>query len=332
MPLQSPVKATAQSTPNDGSNCKVFYHHTSPNTQKTHGYTPNKTRRVRLSDHEGSNHNKITTPGETIYTDHNEFYTVNTFDAKYKTLLLALKNLKERLDNDFKMKPKYKNYAHYHASYLLIQQCICMLQEMVNLPEDLKDYDFLSHLNAAISEEYFDEKLYNPIDMLPCYAATGHRAHESYDKKQATTASERRTPLTDASILAMAVDTQMLKKRSIPLQGIPVIPTPSKYCMSKTSSLSSLLTDSESIPESDLKTTSTSSSPTPYISQSLFVNVESSLSTLTPGSSGSISSGFKSFCFNPPSSSKTKKRKTCPVFSQDSDDDTTEASASNSPK
>ncbi|MDF1678018.1 MAG: hypothetical protein P1U32_04915 [Legionellaceae bacterium] len=222
--FQSPVKATPTTSPADGSDCKSFVFYS--DGTKSKGLTPNGKTEVALKPYEGSHHQTFKSPGNSLYQDEKDFYTATTFDAKYKFLLLALSNLKTRIDTYYDRKQKTRNQGHYTYTYRSICMCIHMLQEMVNLPEHVKSYPFLDRLNDAIQHASFDENLYNPIDMLPCYDKDDYL---TYDKRKIDKQSELRTPLTKNSINAIPVDLTALVHMGVPKKGVPVVHPPPAF-------------------------------------------------------------------------------------------------------
>ncbi len=281
--LQSPVRATYTTSPKDGSGCNAFVFY-SNGTKKSSGLTPNGKTKVELKPHEGLHHKTFKSPGNSLYQDEKDFYTATTFDAKYKYLLLALSNLKTRIDTYYQRKQKNRDQGHYTYTYRLINMCIHMLQEMVNLPEDVKAYPFLDRLNGAIQNAQFDENLYNPIDMLPCYT---NASHQTYDKRRVDKQSELCTPLTKASINAAQVDSTALSYMGVPKKGVPVHATPIFPFLICDSDLHSDLadrlrnTDDFNDPVSTMPfSTQVSSSITPDTTDGETTSITSSASTL----------------------------------------------------
>ncbi|MCH9756618.1 MAG: hypothetical protein K0U37_05440 [Gammaproteobacteria bacterium] len=342
---QSPAKATVVPSPMDGSGCTAFVHHNSDDS-KTSGLTPGETRKMVLSDKVGTHHVNLKSPGDSLYTTESDFYTATTFDAKYKALLLTMTNLKRRIDSDY-LKSKKRDQRHYTATFLGIQKCLHMLQEMVNLSEEVKTYDFLKRLNRAILHE---DSLYNPIDMLPCYQ---DRHYSTYDKSKVDSAYEQCTPLTKASILAVTVNRKVLTQIGIPVCGVPLTPPPRRAAISidvpflddsllaaalnsDSSIMSSLSTDSLNTTSSTNSSSSSSSSDSSQSSAStqkkraisMFIDVtpdEFDETSTSQASSSSLGSGFKSFAFSPPPSAKktplSAKRRKIGIFSSDSEDE-----------
>ena len=216
---------------NDGTGCTPYAFYGASN--KTVGISPEGKTRVPLrgqgkGKNTGGHHVNMKSPEKKrTYNDENKFYTAQTYRGKYIHLLLALTNLKNRIDDYYNCKARDRDNTHFVAINFQIQKCIDMLQKMNAFPEEQQDFSFIERLNKAFLSHDYATKLYNPIDLRPYYNGKNYL---SYNKAQMDHVTGAPSRLTEDAISDAPLNEVIIQKMNLPTYcGITPLPvaTPS---------------------------------------------------------------------------------------------------------
>ncbi|MDF1646296.1 MAG: hypothetical protein P1U61_04840 [Legionellaceae bacterium] len=213
----SPAKPRRCPTPK-GSNSTFFNYN---EKEKETGLTPSDAV-IPLSKHQiGSKHLFSESPGKTLSKE-GEFYTKDTLRGKINALILELTILKRRVDVDF-LYHNSLDQNHLRTSYLKVENCIKMCLEMHRICNG--DLNFILKINKAITSDWAEDALYNPLALRAVYLKnhSPEAVTYAYDFAAVSDSEKLQAPLTEQLLLnAPRPDLFELKKIGVPLCGVPL--------------------------------------------------------------------------------------------------------------
>jgi hypothetical protein len=182
-----------------GFNGRFFQHE---NTGKNIGFTPKKGNAVLLKDeHHGRKHALFISPEKNRLYREGDFDHKPTPEEKSKVIILELKTLKLRIDED-NNRTAPLGWRHIQASYIKMESCLDMLFTLRQLsPRDFSQC--LLDINEAIASDNPATALYNPFGAQTIYLYEATTGYYIYDRAAAKASMPALgTPLTEADLLA----------------------------------------------------------------------------------------------------------------------------------
>lgn len=163
-PASSPAKPTKATPPRAVAGAESFKYYIDHRNPKNVGLTPRGTKKISLHKNQGYSHNLIRLPGDdTIFCSPNR----DLSDLKIGDVLVAMKNLKDRADRDYRM---LINAEHFRAARIKINESITVLKTFYNDKGTDKE-TFLKLLNTLIKSENYC----NPFGLDKIYSAHGYK-------------------------------------------------------------------------------------------------------------------------------------------------------------